>query len=186
MVVYFTASIVGKKHYLSNYLKIIDILKNKGCQTISDHIINSAESTIRLETREERIKFQEKLNSWINSCDCLIAEVSFPSISVGYEISLALHRGKPVLILYNNGNPPSLLAHHKDEKMICEKYTDASLKVIVEDFLRYVEDTDGIRFTFFITSDLAFYLDEVAKKNKIPKAVYLRKLLQEDKLQNRR
>lgn len=184
MKIYFTASIAGKKHHLKNYLKIIELIKSKKAEIISDHIIKSEPYQIRMETKVDRLKFQNQLDKWINTSDCVIAETSFPSISVGYEISLALSRGKPVLILYSEGNPPSLLAHHKDEKLICEKYSPESIKEIIEDFLHYVEDADGIRFTFFITSDLAHYLDEITKTNKIPKAVYIRKLLQEDKLKH--
>ena len=55
MIVYFTASIVGKRHYLSNYNKIIDILKSKNYQVISDHIITSTEAQIRLEKKEDRL-----------------------------------------------------------------------------------------------------------------------------------
>jgi hypothetical protein len=181
MKIYFTASIVGKKHYLLNYKKIVSILKTKGHNIVSDHIIYTSEPEIRLESKEARLRFQAQLEKWINTADCVVVEATFPSISVGYEISMAIHKNKPVLILYSEGNPPSLIAQHKDEKLICEKYSENSLKDIIEDFLRYVEDSDGIRFTFFITSDLALYLDKVTRKNKIPKAVYIRKLLQEDK-----
>jgi 2'-deoxynucleoside 5'-phosphate N-hydrolase len=184
MNIYFTASIVGKKQFLPNYEKIISILESKGHKVISEHIVKTTEPEIRLESKEARLKFQEKLDKWINSADCIVAETSFPSISVGYEISLALSRGKPVLILYTDGNPPSLLAHHKDEKLVCERYDQICLKGIIEDFLNYVSDQDGIRFTFYITSDLNLYLEDMTKKSKIPKAVYIRKLLQEDKHKN--
>ena len=180
MKVYFTASIVGKKQYLANYLKVIEILNAKKCQVTSDHIINSAENMVRMETRQERIKFQDTLSSWINSADCVIAEVSFPSISVGYEISLALHRGKPVLMLYTDTYPPTLLAHHKDEKLICEKYGLNSLQTIIHDFLNYVQGAEDSRFTFYITSEIASFLEKISKKEKLPKAVWLRKLIERE------
>ncbi|OGG27402.1 hypothetical protein A2960_06400 [Candidatus Gottesmanbacteria bacterium RIFCSPLOWO2_01_FULL_39_12b] len=178
MTAYFTASVVGKKHYLNNYLRIIDSLKAKKIDVVSDHIINATENQIRMETREERLKFQKQLDKWINSCDFLVAETSFPSISVGYEISLALNRHKPVLILYSAGHPPSLLAHHQDESLICEKYTPDTVKGILDDFINYVQGTDDMRFTFFITSKIASYLDHFSRKNKIPKSVYLRQLIE--------
>lgn len=182
MTIYFTASIIGKRQYLSNYLKIISLLKEKGHTVISDHIISTTEPDIHMETREKRVEFQKKLEKWITGADCVIAETSFPSISVGYEISLALSHSKPVLILYSEGHPPSLLANSKDEKLICERYAPLSLKEILYDFLNYVQNTDGIRFTFFITSKLASYLEEITKDSKIPKAVYIRKLIEEDLL----
>lgn len=180
MNVYFTASIVGKKKYLSNYLKIIKLLESKNFSIISDHIINTTESQIHFETKEERLNFTRQLERWISSCDFMIAESSFPSISVGYEISLALKLGKPVLILFSEGHAPSLFAHHKDEKLVCEKYTSKTLQDIIDDFLNYIQGTEETRFTFFITPKIALHLEEISKKEKIPKSVYLRKLIEKD------
>jgi len=180
MTVYFTASIIGKRNYLSNYLKVIGIIKNKNFSIISDHIINTTEAQIRIETKEERLKFHKQLEKWISSCDFMVAETSFPSISVGYEISFALKLGKPVLILYSEGGAPSLLAHHEDEKLVCEKYTLKTLKAIIDDFINYIQGTEETRFTFFITPEIALHLEEISKKEKMPKSVYLRKLIEKD------
>lgn len=180
MRAYFTASIVGKKQYLHDYLRIIALFKEHQCDVTSDHIINATEESIRMETKEERLKFHNQLEEWINHADFLVAETSFPSISVGYEISLALQRGKPVLILYNNGDPPSLFAHHKDEKLVCEKYTKESIAAIIDDFINFAQSTADTRFTFFITPKIASYLEKIAKKEKLPKSVYLRKLIEAD------
>ncbi|MCW5875489.1 MAG: nucleoside 2-deoxyribosyltransferase [Anaerolineales bacterium] len=38
--------------------------------------------------------------AWIDDSEAMVAEVSTPSHGVGYEISYALERGKPVLCLY--------------------------------------------------------------------------------------
>ncbi len=180
MQIYFTASIVGKKDYLKNYLKIIDVVKAKEHKIISDHIIEAPEKLATMTSIEERVAFRKQLDKWISSSDCVIAETSFPSISVGYEISIALHMDKPVLMLYTNGSPPHLISPSTDDKMFCEKYTDTTVRETIEDFLRYVGTSGGIRFTMFITSDLARYLDSVIKKNKIPKAVYIRRLIRDD------
>lgn len=180
MKVYFTASIIGKRKYLSNYLQIIDVIKSKGFSIISAHIINTTEKQIHFETKEERLKFSKQLKKWISSCDFMIAETSFPSISVGYEISLALQLGKPVLILFSEGRAPSLLAHHKDEKLVCEKYTPEILQDIIDDFISYIQGTEETRFTFFITPEIALHLEEISKKEKLPKSVYLRKLIEKD------
>ena len=180
MKVYFTASIVGKKYHLANYLKIIDILKSKNCQVISDHIIKSTESEVKLEKKEDRLKFHKQLEKWITSSDFTVAETTFPSISVGYEISLAEALLKPILILFSEGNPPSLLAHHRDEKLICEKYSRENLPGLIDDFINYVRGNNDTRFTFFITSKIASFLEKVSRKGKLPKSVYLRKLVEED------
>lgn len=180
MRIYFTGSIVGKKYYLNNYLKIVGIVKKDKHQIIEEHIIKGNESQLRQENKHERLKFQSQLDKWINNCDCMIAETSFPSISVGYEISLALSRGKPVLILYSSGHAPTLLAHHHDEKLICEKYNDDTLEDIIKDFLNYVQGTNDMRFTFFITSEIASFLEKISQNKKIPKSVYLRRLIEKE------
>ncbi len=110
----------------------------------------------------------------------MVVEASFPSISVGYEIALALHRGKPVLVLYSNGDPPSLMDNNEEQKLVSEKYTSATLPTIIDDFINYVRGGSDTRFTFFITSEIASYLEKMGKKNKIPKSVYLRNLIAAD------
>jgi len=179
MKIYFTASIVGKRYYLSNYQKIIGILKAKNLEVISDHIINTTETQIRMEKVEERIKFQKQLEKWLNSCDYVVAETSFPSISVGYEISLALHYGKPVLILYCEGNPPSLLAQYKEANLICRQYTPTSVSKIIDDFTQHVKELEDTKFTFVITPEISAFLTKISIKEKIPKSVYLRQLIEE-------
>lgn len=180
MNVYFTASIVGKKYHLKKYLFIIDFLRRKKHLVESDHIIQTSEDKIRLETKEERITFHASLVKKIRSCDFMIVEASFPSISVGYEISLALHFGKPVLILFFEGDPPALLAHHEDEKLICERYTLDTVGEIIDEFVNYVEGKQDSRFTFFITPHIDHFLDEISRKQKLPKSVYLRKLIERE------
>ena len=179
MNVYFTASIVGKKDYLPNYLNIIKILKKKGYTVQSDHIIDVTESQIHMKTRDERLKFHKKLENWIQHCDFMVVESSFPSISVGYEISIALQHRKPVLILYSVGDPPSLFGYHSDEKIVSEKYTNESVEDIIDEFIMFVKEAADTRFTFFVTPQIAAYLDKISVKEKTPKSVYLRKLIEE-------
>lgn len=180
MQVYFTASIVGRKYHLKNYLKIIELLRERKFDVISDHIINANESEIYLGTVEDRLKFHKQLEDWINSCHFMVAETSFPSISVGYEIALALSRGKPVLILFSQGRVPTLLDQYKEEKLYCEKYNRKTLPDIINDFINYAKGTNDTRFTFFITSEIAIYLKKISRKMKLPKSVYLRKLIEQD------
>jgi hypothetical protein len=176
--VYFTASIVGKKDFLPNYHAIITCLTQKGYRVQADHILQATEAHIHMKTRAERLKFHDQLEQWINECDFMVVESSFPSISVGYEISMALNKRKPVLILYSVGDPPSLFAHHADEKIASEKYTLSTVDEIIGDFITYVQGASDTRFTFFITPQIASYLEKISKKEKMPKSVYLRKLIE--------
>lgn len=178
MNIYFTASIAGKKQYIANYEAIIQYFQTRGHHVVADHILSASEDRINMSSREDRLAFHGQLEKWIKSADLMVAETSFPSISVGYEIWYALQVGRPVLILYSEGDPPSLLGQHKSEKMVCERYTRDTLPSILEQFLTYIQGKGEMRFTFFITPQIASYLETVAKREKLPKAVYLRKLIE--------
>jgi len=177
---YFTGSIAARDQYIKKYKQIIEHVQGLGHEIIADHILTMSEDEIHHKTRSERLKFHTKIEKWIHTSDAMIAETSFPSISVGYEISLALRVGKPVLVLYSDGNPPSLLAHHRDEKLMCEKYTSSTLSQIIDDFLHYIDASSDLRFTFFITPKISAHLDDIAKTKKVPKSVYLRRLIEND------
>lgn len=181
MKVYFTASVVGKRHYRANYQKIIDHLVKRGHKVTSDHIMQTTEDRLSKITKEERLAFHENLEQWINTCDFVLVEASFPSISVGYEVSLALNRGKPVLMLYaEDSEAPSLLAHFKEEHFLCESYNSDTVTGIIDDFVNYVHGAADTRFTFFITPAIAAFLERISRKEKTPKSVYLRRLIKED------
>lgn len=180
MLAYFTASVVGKKYHLAKYKKIVELLKAHGVQVVDEHIIDVSEKDIQLQSKDKRLAFHRQLEDWVNTSDFLIAETSFPSISVGYEISMALDRGKPVLILYSEGDPPALFAYHENEKIICEKYTLDELPAIITDFLHFVRGGADTRFTFFISSRQSAHLSKMAKKHRVPKSVYLRSLIDKD------
>jgi hypothetical protein len=180
MNVYFTGSIVGKDKYLPYYTRIIEVLKSSNNTVTSDHIMNASEQKINLQSEKTREQFHKKLKKWIMDSQCVVAETSFPSISVGFEISLAMSMNKPVLVLYTN-TPPTLLSGYDEEKMICTKYSLNTIENILEDFLCYVRGACEHRFTFFITSEMSIFLEDISRKNKIPKSVYLRQLIESAK-----
>lgn len=180
MRAYFTASIVGRKYHLEHYQLIGKLLRDKGVDVMDEHILNVSEKDIQIQSKDKRLAFHKRLEDAVNSSDFLVAETSFPSISVGYEISMALDRGKPVLILYNEGDPPSLFAYHENEKIVCEQYTPDTLPTIITDFLHFVRGEADTRFTFFISSKQASYLAKMSKKHRVPKSVYLRTLIDKD------
>lgn len=180
MTVYFTASVAGKKRYLEHYFAIIKILKAKGHQVISDHILKTTTHEIQFEKRDDRIKFHDQLEKWIRSSDFVIAETSFPSVSVGYEISLSINLGKPVLILYSDGKPPTLFADFEEEEVVCRKYTDKTLPDIITDFIKLLKNNSDVRFTFYITKEISNFLEKISLKEKVPKSVYLRELIEQE------
>lgn len=180
MKVFFTASVSAKEKYLREYLNVINYLSVKGYDVKFNHIVESTESQIQHQAKEETLKFHSNVETWIKNCDFMVADTSHPSVSVGYEISLALRVGKPVLVFYGAGGPPSLLAAYKDEQLVAEHYTENTYKNTIDNFIKFISSKNDLRFTFFITPAIATFLDEIVVKEKTPKSVYIRKLIEED------
>lgn len=97
MNIYFAGSIRGGREDKELYLQIIEHLKCHG-RVLTEHIgaqslLSSGE--IRLSDRE----IYERDMAWIAEADIVVAEVTSPSLGVGYELGWASGK-KPVLCLY--------------------------------------------------------------------------------------
>ena len=101
MKVYFSASIAGGRKYLKTYEQMVHYLKDHGHEIPTEHIIHP--QVLKLEKTLTPEQIYNRDVEWIKNCDCVIAEVSNPSLGVGYEICYALRLAKPVLCLYQKG-----------------------------------------------------------------------------------
>ncbi|HEX7017372.1 MAG TPA: nucleoside 2-deoxyribosyltransferase [Patescibacteria group bacterium] len=183
MKTYFVASISGRKKYLTQYQQIVRVLNKLGHEVTEDTLRPSHDEVYNL-TDDQKVDFYKQVLKWIANCDLMIAEVSHPSLGVGHEISLALERGKPVIILYTDGNTPHFLEGLDSEKIIIEKYDSESLEKILVDAIDFAKDQSDTRFNFFISPRHVSYLDWIAKTRRLPRSVYLRDLIKADMEEN--
>lgn len=134
MKIYFAGSIRGGRDDQEIYFKIIEYLGNYG-MVLTEHV---GDSTISLkyenQTKEEYIYTRDV--SWIEEADVLIAEVSSPSLGVGYEIAYAEKLNKPILCLYFENKDRSLSAMIQGSKNLkIRKYKNIEeLKKIIDVF----------------------------------------------------
>jgi len=101
MKIYFSASIAGGRKYLSIYKKIVAHLKTNGHVVLSEHIIRD-DIFSDDEKWSPRNVFEQDIQ-WLDESDVVIAEVSNPSLGVGYEICYALTKGLKVLCAFESG-----------------------------------------------------------------------------------
>lgn len=77
---------------------------------------------------------------WLQQADVIIAEVSAPSLGVGYEISFALHvRNIPALCLRHrsSGSLSAMISGNSSELLTLETYESTrELEEILERFIR--------------------------------------------------
>ncbi|OQX95160.1 hypothetical protein B6I21_06850, partial [candidate division KSB1 bacterium 4572_119] len=101
MKIYFSASIAGGRKYLSIYKKIVAHLKSQGHEVLSEHIVREDIFSDEEKWAPRRV-FEQDIK-WLDECEVVVAEVSNPSLGVGYEICYALSKKLPVLCAYETG-----------------------------------------------------------------------------------
>ncbi|MCK4881353.1 MAG: nucleoside 2-deoxyribosyltransferase [Bacteroidales bacterium] len=108
MNIYFCGSIRGGRDLAETYEKMIGLLGNYG-KVLTEHLGSDEviESKDRVLTDRE---IHDRDLQWIVESDLLVAEVTVPSLGVGYEIGRAIEMGKPVLCLFRSGNEYALSA----------------------------------------------------------------------------
>ena len=97
MKIYFAASISGGRGDQAIYQQIVDILKTHGT-VLTEHFA-SATLTSAGESLTDRAIHDRDIE-WLRKADVLVAEVTTPSLGVGYEIGRAVEWGKRVVCLH--------------------------------------------------------------------------------------
>lgn len=182
MRVYFNTSLAGKQDYLAKYKKIITILKKLGNKTIADHVINRDSAIVNRQTNVEHSRDFQQARKSIQQSDVMIVEGTYPSIGVGLLIGLALDMYKPVLILYLS-TPHGLLLGDPNRLLTVTSYTPQKEKELENKIKSFMERAKKkilkLRFNLMINYDQNHYLEWVAIKNRISKAEFIRKLVDE-------
>jgi nucleoside 2-deoxyribosyltransferase len=101
MKIYFSGSISGGRDNAAIYQHLVTRLQALGHDVLSAHVAD-LDVLEREQDTPPRIVFDRDV-AWVYECDVMIAEVSTPSLGVGYEYGLAVQLGKPVLCVYRSG-----------------------------------------------------------------------------------
>lgn len=179
MKVYFVGSIRGKKKYQANYETIVNLLKSKGHDVFEDTIRPSENEVYTMEA-PQKSDFVSQVNKWIAASDIVIAEISFPSVGVGYEIAHSVSKGKPVVVLADNADAMHFVDGIIADKLVTVQYTNENLEAELSSAIEYASDIQDTRFNFFISPKHQNYLDWISKERKIPRAVFLRNLIERE------
>ncbi len=135
MKIFFAGSIRGGRQLMPTYQYIIRFLKHRNYTVISEHV--AAEGLEKVEAKMSEQEIYEKDANWIKVCDRVIAEITVPSIGVGYEICHAVKHKKPVLCVYQEGAKASAMVLGNTTGYVTAKsYSDKKqIEEILLDFL---------------------------------------------------
>ena len=140
MKIYFAGSIRGGREDVDLYLKIINHLKNYG-EVLTEHI---GDKDLKGEEGKSDTFIHNRDMDWLSEANTLVAEVTSPSLGVGYEIGRIVERNlwapekykKNLLCLYRPKEGKELSAMIEGSSKIMNKqYTDfKEAKNIIDKF----------------------------------------------------
>ncbi|AFV23812.1 deoxynucleoside 5'-monophosphate N-glycosidase [Methanolobus psychrophilus R15] len=123
MRIFLSASIRGGRDMLHVYTEILELLQCYGHEVLSWHVADPELEDKEFLMTEQGI-YERDMGLLVRS-ECMIAEVSTPSIGVGYEICRALQLGLPTLCLHSpHSRVSAMILGNKNNRIICRQYAN--------------------------------------------------------------
>lgn len=179
MKVFFTTTPRLKEKYVDHVRGIYNAIKDLNHTHTSDYLVRVEIDDFYTMDDKSVPNYYDEILAGLKKSDVVVFEGSMHSIGVGMLIKEALDQGKGVVVLHMKGKVPFLLSGLKDDRLVIEEYTLDSIKNILKDSFEYLMEQVDTRFNFFISPQQQRFLDWVAKAKKVPRAVYLRRLINE-------
>ena len=135
MIIYCAGPIKGDTTFQKFYLEIINFVESEGHTPLTElgveHTRTNPLTDIQIYKRDLK---------WIDGSNIMIAEVSGPSLGVGFEIAYALyHKKMPVLALANNRveNVSAMITGCDSNLLTVAKYVEVEeLKEIIRLYIK--------------------------------------------------
>ncbi|MFH0759322.1 MAG: nucleoside 2-deoxyribosyltransferase [Bacteroidota bacterium] len=133
--IYFCGSIRGGRQLEAVYRTLIQMLQDYG-EVLTEHVGEPGkESALDRHLTDRQIHDRDL--KWIMKSDVVVAEVTIPSLGVGYEIGRAIELEKPVLCLFDSsyGNKLSAMIAGSERVSLKEYSTPDDLAGVLKQFI---------------------------------------------------
>ena len=160
MKVFFTSSITGLTKFRKNCELISKILRKHG-HKVQDHFLKISKEQDEAKTEKESKYVFKYITDRIKEADVFIAEMSFRSAPVSYQLTYALDHNKPSLYLVEErkGNPAHAVFKGNPTKyLMIRNYTTKDLEETILHFLEHSKKLLMRRFNFLLPAELEEYL----------------------------
>ncbi len=136
--IYFAGSIRGGRNDLELYQKIISYLQRFG-DVLTEHIGEAGLTTMGEAGMTDEEIFKRDIG-WLSGADFVVAEVSTPSLGVGFEMATAVDLHKKILCLYRLQGDRKLSAMIAGCPgiLVSEYQTFEEARQIMDDFFRQI------------------------------------------------
>ena len=200
MNIYFTTSVkssIEKGEEISNILNLLRSNnqvelrpKLKSAMDIDNNKVN-LQNSVGLEFLQQGSTIQDVFlasQKRITRSDIVIAEMTYESTGLGYDVAQASLQSKPVLVLLDSklskvGNNP--IFGSDSNRISVKNYTPQTLETIIEEFLISARRQLDSKFILIIPAEIERYLSWASTKRGIRKAEIVRNavddLMEKDK-----
>ena len=136
MNIYFAGSITGGRGDAGLYAQLIELLQDYG--TVLTEHIGDVDLSGDGEVKKTPEYVYTRDTDWIRESDVIVAEVSTPSLGVGYELGLAEALGKKIVCLFrpSSGRTLSRMISGNSYNVVGEWETLQDAKAIFDAHLR--------------------------------------------------
>lgn len=182
MKIHFSASIHGQGQFRAHQERITDLIRKHGHKVFDQDTLGISHDDVKEFTDQDHLDFYSRNYNNLKKADALFVELSYTSTSTGYMIALAVNQSKPVVIFYSGQEEPHLFntLEKVNERVMVVRYQEiADLDKEVPRALDFVANAQDVRFNFFVSPGITNYLNWISKNRKIPRSVFLRKLIDE-------
>lgn len=182
MKVYFSATITEDTNTKDHYSDLIRILTAAGHKVYEygSHKLNPENLINRSDTEIKEAYSQ--LNKYLKNSDVYIAEISKPSVGIGYEISQAIAMKKPALVLCHKDSsfqPLATIEGNKSKYLRFEIYEEKNLEEIVNKFMKEAKQKVDTKFILIISPEIDRYLEWASENRRMHKAQVVRSAIED-------
>ncbi|NOY06764.1 MAG: deoxyribonucleoside 5'-monophosphate N-glycosidase [Chlorobi bacterium] len=136
--VYLAGSISAGRDFAGYLQYIADIVEEHGFYIISRSVLDPDADLSDRSMKNQRFIFERDIQ-WIAESAAMIAEISTPSLGVGFEVHEALDRRIPVLALRHtllrDTTEPAMIVGNPDPLLRWSYYDESDLPEIIQAFL---------------------------------------------------
>jgi len=180
MKAYFSTSRFYKEENIESYKAIIEVLKNSELEVVDGSSITLSKLGYVMPDKEKENLYKSVVKMMDKSELCIF-EASYPStLHIGHEITLALEKNKPVIVLHTAGREPILFKGMKNVRIKWIEYNSDNLRQLLLEAIEEAKKEVDVRFNFFVSPKILAYLDWIAQKRMIPRLVFLRNLIERE------
>lgn len=183
MKIYFSATITKDKKHKTIYDKIVDFLEGEGhtVLTYQSHQLDP-KTLINRSDNEIRDTYKE-LDKFLKNADLYIADISLPSVGIGYEISQAIALKKPALVLNHESTefqPLATIEGNKSKLLSYETYNKDNIEKKIGSFVKESKKKIDTKFILILSAELDRYITWVASNRRMHKAQVVRNALNKE------